>query len=294
MQSLRMLLSETIDYAGLFPPASLPMSAAVRNYAAYRASEHRWLLGRFVLPVARLEEFEAAAQPYLSIGSDAEPWRLSALVGTALDLDLDAIHAFNHRHAATTVIDTLELKASSIEEIETAARLLPPSLVTYVEIPVHEDPRALIAAIAQHGMRAKVRTGGVTPDLFPSPDDLVRFMEACVAEGVPFKATAGLHHALRGEYRLTYEPDSSTATMFGFLNVFVAAAFLEVGLDAGDALHILTETDLDAFRFDDERLFWRDRWISTDALLLPQRLAIAFGSCSFDEPVDDLKAFNLL
>jgi nitroreductase len=295
MQALHTLLWNSIDYAGLFPPASLPMDQAVRNYAAYRAGEDRWMLGRFVVPVARLNEFEAAAAPRLSIGADAEPWRLSALSGTSLDHDLESITAFNARHANDAVIDTLELKASTIEEIERIAQRIPDHVVPYVEIPTKDDPHELIAALARTGLRAKVRTGGVTADAFPAPDHLLRFLATCIETAVPFKATAGLHHPLRGPYRLTYEPDSTIGTMYGFLNVFLAAAFLDAGMDMDNMLRILLEDEQDAFHFDDTGADWRGHRLTTDQLARArQHGAISFGSCSFTEPIEDLRALYIL
>ena len=82
-----------------------------------------------------------------------------------------------------------------------------------------------LAVLSAAGARAKVRTGGVTEGAFPASHALARFIQSCADAGVPFKATAGLHHPLRGEYRLTYEPGSPHGMMFGFLNVFLAAAF---------------------------------------------------------------------
>src|SRR5215211_8386196 len=108
-QSTRILLTEIIDYAGLFPPASLEMEQVVANYALYREDPNTWMLARLIVPVARLAEFEAAAEHILPRDA-ATPWRLSALAGADLAADLAAIEAFNARHAAGTLrIDTIEL-----------------------------------------------------------------------------------------------------------------------------------------------------------------------------------------
>ena len=97
-------------------------------------------------------------------------------------------------------------------------------------------PAPLVAAIARRGGRAKMRTGGVTAEAFPTAAQVLRFLRACTEARVPFKATAGLHHPLRAEYRLTYAPDSPRGTMFGFLNVFLTAVLLRHGLSDKDAL----------------------------------------------------------
>jgi hypothetical protein len=292
------LLSSAIDYAGLFPPAALDMATAVRQYAEYRSSPDAWALGRFVVPVARLGELEREAGP-LAPKQPAEPWRLSALLGPAAAEELDAIGEFNCRHAAPGAAalsaDVVEARADSVEAIDRLLAKLPHWVQAYVEIPLSRDPAPLVAAIARHGARAKARTGGVTADAFPSARDLARFLRACTAAGVPFKATAGLHHPLRAEYRLTYAPDSVTGTMFGFLNVFLAAALLRRGLGDADAVRLLEERSADAFRFSADTIEWRGHRLDRAAVEEARAGGIvAFGSCSFTEPVAELRGMGLL
>lgn len=292
------LLASAIDYAGLFPPAALDMATAVRQYAEYRSSPDAWALGRFVVPVARLEELEREAGP-LAPKDPAEPWRLSALLGPAAAEELHALGEFNCRHArpgtAALSADVVEARADSVEAIDQLLAGLPRWAQAYVEIPLNRDPAPLVAAIARHGARAKVRTGGVTADAFPSGADLARFLRACTAAGVPFKATAGLHHPLRAEYRLTYAPDSATGTMFGFLNVFLAAALLRRGLSDPDAVRLLEERSADAFRFSADPIEWRGHRLDRAAVEEARTGGIAaFGSCSFTEPVAELRGMGLL
>lgn len=291
-RSFVVLLRGVVDYAGLFPPAALSMRDAVRNYAEYRASKDVWMLGRFIVPAARLAEFESESASLLP--KDSSPWKLSALAGTNVDEDVNAIHTFNARHIGATV-DTLEMKATRIEEILIAASRIPRSLHVFVEVPIHNDPSMLIQAVANSNLHAKVRTGGVTPDAFPSSKELARFLQACVENDVPFKATAGLHHPIRAEYNLTYEPNSARGKMFGYLNVILAAAFIKNGAQRNEAVEVLEEESADAFRFDDEGVSWRSRRLSMRELSRVREIsAISFGSCSFREPVQDLKDINLL
>ncbi|HYF62853.1 MAG TPA: hypothetical protein VD886_08550 [Herpetosiphonaceae bacterium] len=289
--ALHTLLSGLVDYAGLFPPARLDMPAAVNNYASYLRSPEVWALGRFIVPAARLGEFGHA---YADLPSPARQWRLSVLV--------DDVAAARPRLAAPRppgstqpLIDAVEVKAAAPEAIRAAMDALPPGITAYFELPLGDGLDELVAALAATGGRAKVRTGGVTADAFPAPDGLLAFIRCCVEHGVPFKATAGLHHPLRAEYRLTYEPDSPRGTMYGFLNVFLAAAALHAGEDAAAAGRLLVESDPASLAWDDAGVEWGGLRLDAAALGAARSgCAIAFGSCSFTEPIEDLRALGWL
>jgi len=290
MSALRTLLQSLIDYAGLFPPAGLDMEAAVRNYAAYRKGDDRWALGKFIVPASRLAEFERTAAPHTD---PSEPWPLSVLGGSDLNHDLAMILEHRYHPTRGLAIESLETKAASTVEIDHATRI-PRDLATYIEIPIAAAPDNLLAAIRLVGGRAKVRTGGVKPDLFPPSSDLARFLVACSAARVSFKATAGLHHAVRCVRPLTYEKNSPTGTMHGFLNVFLAAAFVQGGMTAPSAVELLEEKDPKAFTFDDQGAAWRDRRVTTAGLgATRSTFALSFGSCSFEEPIAELKELGL-
>ena len=297
--SLDALLSGLIDYAGLFPPAGLSMSAAVGRYADYRGGERRNWLGRFVVPVSRLDEFtRAAADLPRDLVLASEPWRLSALAGADLHADLAGITEFGAAHARgenpVFRIDSIEAKAGRVEEILEAMVWIPDGIACYFEIPIRENPAGLIAAISRTGARAKVRTGGVTEDAIPAAADLARFLVECARADAAFKATAGLHHPLRSRHPLTYEPGAPEGLMFGFLNVFLAAAFARKGMGAEDLSHLLEEEAPGSIAFDDQGATWGGRHLDLAQLREARRsFAIAFGSCSFEEPVNDLRALGL-
>lgn len=291
-QSLHILLAGLIDYAGLFPPAALEMGAAVANFARYRGGRNSWMLGRFVLPLSRLGEFERAA----ALKADAElPWRLSVLAGADLDAEVETIARFNERFDQRILIDTVEMKAGDPAEIAPAVEALHSDLTAYFEIPIGGDPAPLISAIGEHSARAKVRTGSTVAEGFPSAADLARFIRTCADEDVPFKATAGLHHPLRSVNKLTYEPDSPEAMMHGFLNLFIAAAFAQCGMPAERLAELLEEKSPGAFRFENDCIFWNGEMVVKGHLRNTRNLfAISFGSCSFEEPLDDLRKTGLL
>jgi hypothetical protein len=142
---------------------------------------------------------------------------------------------------------------------------------------------------------AKVRTGGVTPDAIPASSDVLRFLRSCSRHRIPFKATAGLHHAIRAEQPLTYESLPPRAEMFGYLNVFLAAAFLEGGAADDEVLAILDEKDANAFHFDDAGVSWSRRTVGREQLdRVRKNFALSYGSCSFTEPVGEARQLGLI
>jgi hypothetical protein len=297
MNAIRALLAESIDYAGLFPPAGVDMNTAVRNYADYRLSGDAWALGRFVVPASRLQEFEAAAAPHLH-QSSSSPWSLSVLAGPDLEADLATLAAFGRRQSQYRPplrTASLEVKATSEPAITDIMRQVPRNLETFVEVPIDKDPEMLLRSISQLGARAKVRTGGVTNDAFPSAPDLLRFIRIAVESKIPFKATAGLHHPLMADYRLTYADNSPVSRMFGFLNLFLTTAFIRSGMGDNDSARVLEEGSPEAFSMTEREIRWRDHSIDMAALCATrERGMISFGSCSFTEPISDLRELAFL
>ena len=301
------LLAGLIDYAGLFPPAALPMRDAVARYAEHRRGANRAMLGRFVLPAARLTEFttEVDRLPF-GAPTPADPWGLAVLANVT---DAPMLRVFAGTYGSCLTADVVETKADDVATIEAIAAAFgsasgsvsgsasadasTPMATVYVELPLQADLPLLVAALARLGLRAKVRTGGLTPDAIPAPADLLRLLTCCVRAGVPFKATAGLHHPLRGEYPLTGDADGPRATMYGFLNIFLTAAFLHEGVDASAVAPLLEERDPAAIAVDGTSLRWRHLALAAPALAAFRAASGAsFGSCSFDEPVHDLAALH--
>ena len=272
------------------------MQAAVESYASYLAGPDRAALGRFIVPVKRLEEFEASARELMPRGEKSDPWLLSVLVAESTAERSEQMLKFNCHHWAGSgdghaVIDAVELKVANEEDVEAHHRRLPKFFARYFEVPLNANVDGIISRIASVGGRAKIRTGGVTPDAFPAARDVLRFLVACRRENVAFKATAGLHHPVRGSFNLTYLPESEAGTMYGFLNVFLAAALLSHGAPDRIVLAVLLETDPRAFVFSEETIGWRGHRVGISSLReIRREFAISFGSCSFREPVDELTA----
>ena len=235
----RAALARLIDHAPTFPPASLPVSEALAEDRRARADEHAWLLARLVWPASRL-------------GRSRRRGRSSA---------------FRPARRGESVVPT---QAPRIEAVETRweAGLDALSGEVYVELPLGDGLEEKVAALAERGLRAKVRCGGAE---VPPAEALGHFLACCREAGVPFKATAGLHHPLAAEGR------------HGFLNVLAACAF-------DDAAALTGEVELDA-----DGLRWRGREAGPEELARVRReQLVAVGSCSFFEPVEDLKALGIL
>jgi hypothetical protein len=260
-----------IDYAGLFPPAQLPMEGAVAEYDDLCCgSDDNWMLGRFIVPVRRLAELREAVVGRL-------PMAIS-VIASVDDIELVARDWWN----VWGQIETLEipLGTHSLEELQTAIeRCGLGQLVNempYDNLPTYVEGTRDFASLARYGLGAKLRCGGVEPSAFPSVEEISAFIAAAVDAGVPFKATAGLHHPVR------HFNEEAGVMMHGFLNILIGAAMADkvdrAGLEA-----IIAEQDPAALPLRDETLMRcaRERFVS-------------YGSCSFDEPVADLRALGVL
>lgn len=290
MESARALMGGVVDYAGLFPPAALSMADAVAEFADAGRGPDAWMLGRFVLPATRLDEFAAAR----SNDASPHPWRLSAIVRDGSSDDRAAVEAFNagtRTHRA--LVDSVEARPQAIDGIDWLAGAYAGPFDVFVEVPVGHEAPAWLARVAQRGVKGKVRTGGLTPDAFPTPADLAAFLAAAVSLRLPFKATAGLHHAVRGSYRLTYAPDAAEAPMYGYLNVLLATAALAAGHPTTVAEALLQDSHAGALRFTTDAVHWGALSFPLTTLRAVRATHLgSFGSCSFREPADELHALT--
>ena len=161
-------LSHLIDHAPLFPPASLDMPAAVDEDARARASEHAWMLARFVCPASRLDELEeqlGGDAPAISAVADGGPWETSALQVEAVEM-----------------VGPPDFEPTGVE--------------LFCEVALDDDWRDTLAAVASAGAKAKLRCGG---RYVPTVEEVAAFFTAARDLELPFKATAGLHHPVRSD-----------------------------------------------------------------------------------------------
>jgi hypothetical protein len=237
------LFAGLIDHAPTFPPEELPLEEGLAEHRRVKESDDGWIVNRFVCPASKLAE----------LGD--EPLRLSVVIDTGKLPPADA----------------------RIEAIE-AAELDPEVLFdaapeVYFELPLRHDVSFRVLQIGELGLRAKVRCGG---SVLPRVPALAEFVQACRRLEVPFKATAGLHRAVR------------SGDEHGFLNLLAASVF-------GDEEEALAEEDPSAFSVAEDAFGWRERRADPDEIASIRReLFVSFGSCSAQEPIDGLHALGML
>jgi hypothetical protein len=203
-------------------------------------------------------------------------------------VSVDAVERERDRLRYRLAIEALELKWSA-DVRAVAGATVASGFEIFVEVTPGDDLDAIMALLAASGAAAKIRTGGVTPDAFPSSEAVLRFLRAAHRHAVRFKATAGLHHPLRGEYPLTYEAGGPTATMFGYLNIMLASALIIDGHGDDVVRDALDERSADALATSGDMLLWRDIALGAGALTrLRLSFMAGFGSCSFREPLDEV------
>lgn len=300
--SLRALLEDSIDYAGMFPPCSLDLEPALTNHAHYAGLHDRWMLNAFVLPVGK---FDAAKQSLALFAPDRrlcvsalgpKTENATAFLEALEEADV-AIRSLAAHNVDLVSISQLEmfLPGDADSNLLNEARSILGSLPAFWEAPAERAERT-IALLAEHNSNAdhptfgyKMRTGGVTAAAFPTSAQIAPALVAPATHQVPIKFTAGLHHPLR-QYR-----EEVKTKMHGFLNVLGAAVLAaEHRWDSAQAVAMLEDEDMGSFNFDDEFLAWRDWKIDLERIEDRRRFVTTFGSCSFDEPREDLRALKLL
>jgi hypothetical protein len=268
------LFDRLFDDAALFPPGNTPMVDAV---PAHRELHRRLgdLVGPFVVPAVRIDELtqHLGSGPVFGVSLIAAPGDLPAAAQRIQDdprLSLTAVEV-------PVVADA----AAAAQAVRALDETLPAAATAAVELPRTSARDEALDVLSGTRYRAKLRTGGVRAELFPSSAELAETLEACVSRGVRLKCTAGLHHAVR---------HTDPATGFehhGFLNVLLAVEALTEGASTGVAEDWLQETDA--------RVVGRavSLWSSAD-VARTRAVFTSFGTCSVLEPVEDLVALGLL
>ncbi len=303
--SFKAFLSHIIDYAGTYPPANLPLGEAFNNFILYQSSPDAWMLSRFVVPAKRLCELQEFGSnlSFTVLGRGGRD--LDEFLGN-VNLDIDDILSFREARGSRANVDTYEasLPASTLADRFTANDAVTRSadalnkngITIFFEAPFGEgwDERAekLIRALRKvrdKHVGFKLRTGGVVAEAFPSPAQVAWAITEVRDSGVPMKCTAGLHHPLR-------HYDGSVQTeMHGFLNVFSAGILsMAVGIPPTQVQEILEDEDPSNFVFDETGFEWKGLRAPVSEIVSARGVVTSFGSCSFDEPREDLRNLGLM
>ncbi|MCS0824635.1 hypothetical protein NX029_11690 [Cytobacillus firmus] len=279
-------MTELIDYAGIFPPAKLPLQKAIYNYNSYKNDSDSWMLGKFVIPAARLKELH----PYKKLFSEENQLRLSVVLSNNLgfDNDLDAINSFIEFYQTTGVIEAIEvppfmpLNSSGIEILERQLG----KIDIFFEVSKPEQATQLmdeIQRIKQFSSSLfgiKLRMGSASLTSIPSVKQTAYVIKKCQERGLKIKFTADLH--------LPFSDYSCKERIlkYGFVNVFVASIMTSCRFLSTETIQsILIEKNPTSFIFTPNELSWCNLTVSSSEIFNARNFfASSFGSCSFDEP----------
>ncbi|MHA6793485.1 hypothetical protein ACVGVM_08200 [Pseudonocardia bannensis] len=281
------LLARLVDDAVLFPPASLSMTAAVARHRDDLAAQSPMLTDRLLCPAARLHELLAELR-------GADRFRVVLIAGTRLDAVTESVRVV--ATAPAIELDSLEVPLSAskavdpgqaVGEIVETVRCIsePTGVPVYLEARSVDQVPAMVRAIAGLSscgtVGAKIRCGGIRPELFPAAPALARALGSAVAAGVPIKATAGLHRAVR-------HVDPATGfTHFGFLNLLLAVTAFVRGGGPAEAVAALEAAGAgDVAR--------QARGLDPETASAVRSAFVAYGSCSTRRPVREAAAMGLL
>ena len=296
-RALLVLLSEVIDYAGLFPPAKLDVPTAVAKYLEYKHGSQKWLVSRFVCSSGRLPELarelaEHPEEPFIpvtvvgQVSQDRKTWE------HALAHDSEAMNRFMKDAENHADIEAYEMRVPDHEHIESYMQDLSGfnGVDVFVELPWASQMDESLGLLAEtEWLQAKARTGGLEPSAFPCGGQLAGFLQQCSHLDLAFKLTAGLHHPL------PRHDDASGGEMHGFLNILVALALVHgQELNRREIEAVLAETEPSAFSFSDDGLSYRGQSVSMDDVEAVREVFVSYGSCSVDEPIDDLEKMGLV
>lgn len=296
-------LSGLVDYAGLFPPESRDMEGAVEGYRDARALQS-WMVNRFICPDRRLEELAG------HLGDEPDPWPLSVVItppsgpwskGIADYARSLAVVELAMRERASFEVAELRIPPELVDDPALSAMLasvrislgaLFDTVLFEVSLSGNWEERLAVQmrAISESGAGAKIRCGGREVVDFPSADQVATFIALAARSGVPFKATAGLHHPLRH-----WDCDPGV-TRHGFLNIVGAAVFARaLDLEVSELIEIVSEDEAEAFELGDLAFRWRHRVATVPEIARTRaELMLGYGSCSFTESVADLVELGML
>lgn len=319
-ESVELFCRNLIDYAGLFPPAKLNLNEAFENFVNYKNGKYNWMLSNFICPVKKLpeitqlisEKFADERKIKISIlgrgGHDVDDFKKNFFDDIAVwkeFLNYFPFRVFTNIFEIRFPDDlNLENDPKKISDFidfisDYVGSNITHEVFIYLEGHQGKDWRknnkAMIRGIEMHNLKKfdcgyKLRTGGMETYSFPPVEKVTLCIRECLDTQTRLKFTAGLHHPLRHYF------DELKTMMHGFLNIF-AAGIIAMRHNISDygLNEILSDENPDNFVFQNDSFSWKDWNVSSeDIRLARENLVVSYGSCSFDEPIEDLKAIGLL
>ena len=301
--SLQHFLDKLIDYAGLFPPAKLEIQPSLKNYAEHIHSTDRWIMSQFIIPVSRLH---AIPSDVMEKYSEVFPLSLSLIspdicneidIATQILEKYENLTIFTGHESRISVLSTFSQHLLDIHQLRKNQNL---DFVSFYEVEPSDNwvsqmneavsKISIFNAEYETNIGFKLRCGGVEAYMFPSAEDIAHAILACREAGVPMKFTAGLHHPVR------HYSESVKTKMYGFFNIFIGGMIahkFSLGIDT--IITALLDDNPENFTFDENGLSWKKYSISNfEIQKYRQESFISYGSCSFDEPREDLQKLGLL
>jgi hypothetical protein len=266
------VLEGFFDDASPFPPASLPLPSALQAHHDHRRAWYAPVVGTFVCPWKRVAELAAEAEPVpVSLTVPGGPADLGPALAAAAGVPSVQV-------AAVEVM--LPDDMTPREALLMLDHRVPAGVTGYLEVPRDDRRLPVLDALAVTRYRAKFRTGGVEPQAHPSEWELAEAIRAAVQRGVPFKCTAGLHHAIRHT--------DGQLEQHGFLNVLLAVDIARHGADVAAVAAVLASRSAEAIGREVARV------AAVGRLGDARALAVSIGTCSIADPIADLVALGLL
>ena len=315
MQSLNNFMQELLDYAGLFPPATLSLQDSLKNFAEYHHHNQKDWLGKFILPAKKIDDTILILNKLNIFSMLKNKVKFSVILSSSETLseykntvktDLISVNKLINQYGNIIDIQSFEVlppkEVFNSDNTDSIKNFLIYSseflfqfkdkVEFYCELPFSEKLNDNLTAIKKHNdninllkISVKLRTGGVTPQQIPTSRDVANAILLCAKQKIPLKATAGLHVPVPND-----NPQVG-AKLHGFLNVFSCMLFCYDGqlLNLQEIEKIISSYSYSDFKFSDKGLHVGDKFIANSKIAELRKLYIkSFGTCSFLEPIEHL------
>ena len=327
--SVRTFMNEIIDYAGFFPPANLTFRESFENYIDYCTFKNKWMLGKFVSPFSRLDELTGLVSENPLV-TKSNPLHIAVMGSLSQDVlhfeknfprDIQDMSKFLRNNAGYVTIDSYEVKlpldlinfretSDFLDTLDLIQRDMNKTISKdtriFYEIELKsknwmDNVDSIVAGISicnqfyieeekSPKIGFKLRTGGITPDMIPTAFQVAYVIKKCIENKIPFKATAGLHLAIK------HFDEKIKSKVYGFLNIFGAGIiYYYYQMPPEDLTMIIEDEHISDFSFTADSFAYQDLKVSSEEVkFVRENFMLSMGSCSFDEPLQELIDLKLL